>query len=186
MTRRQRSQFYISENMSRRKLSKIIEEIISRDDEILVPARKIYLLIKYNRPEINLPTFSEFVNFLKRSRKFEVIETGESTPYDLPESVEKLLMQVEIYGTGPRVKLRSVKLTPKLMRDAFLKSYQKMKMGLENLLAQIYAEKDLPSEDLNKVISSFMELREQIDKTIQLLEKLEIYESSVKQRRRKR
>ncbi len=172
--------------MSNRKLSKIIEEIIARDDEILVPARKIYLLIKYNHPEVNLPSFLEFVNFLKRSRKFEVVETSETTFYDLPESVEKLLMQVEIYGTGPRVKLRSVKLTPKLMRDAFLKSYQKMRAGLENLIARIYSEKDIASEDLNRIISSFMELREQIDKTIQLLEKLELYESSVKARKKRK
>lgn len=172
--------------MSNRKLSKIIEEIIAKDEEILVPARKIYLLIKYNHPEINLPSFSEFVNFLKRSRKFEVVETSETTFYDLPESVEKLLMQIEIYGTGPRVKLRSVKLTPKLMRDAFLKSYQKMRAGLENLIAQIYSERDIASEDLNRVISSFMELREQIDKTIQLLEKLELYESSVKARKKRK
>lgn len=162
------------------KLTKIIEEIISKDDEILVPARKIYLIIKYHHPEISLPSFSDFIEILKRSKKFEVIETGGTTLYDLPESIEKLLMQIEIYGTGPRVKLRSIKLTPKLLREAFLKSYQKMKIGLENLLAKIYSETDLPREEINKIISSFTELREQIDKTIQMLEKLELYESSAK------
>ncbi len=162
--------------MSHRKLMKIVEEIISKDDEILVPARKIYLLIKYHHKDIQLPTFSDFVNILRRSRKFEVIESGEMIHYDLPENVEKLLMQVEIYGTGPRVKFRSVKLTPKLLREAFLKSYQKMRAGIENLLAKISAENDLPSNEINKVISSFTELREQINKTIQMLEKLELYE----------
>ncbi len=165
---------------------KIVEEIVTKDDELLVPARKIYLLIKYQHPEIPLPSFPNFVEILKRSRKFEVIETEKTTLYDLPESIEKLLMQVEIYGTGPRVKLRSIKLTPKLLREAFLKSYQKMRVGVENLLSKIYSETDLPSEDINKIVSSFTELREQISKTIQMLEKLELYESSIKSKKKKR
>lgn len=172
--------------MSSRKLIKIVEEIVTKDDELLVPARKIYLVIKYHHPEIPLPSFSNFVEILKRSRKFEVFETEKTMFYDLPESIEKLLMQVEIYGTGPRVKLRSTKLTPKLLREAFLKSYQKMRVGVEGLLSKIYSETDLPTEDINKIVSSFTELREQIDKTIQMLEKLELYELSIKSKKRKR
>lgn len=164
---------------------KIIEEIVTKDDEVLVPARKIYLTIKYHHPEISLPPFQNFVEILKRSRKFEVIETEKTTLYDLPESIEKLLMQVEIYGTGPRVKLRSIKLTPKLLREAFLKSYQKMRIGIESLLSKIHSETDLPSDEINKIVSSFTQLREQINKTIQLLEKLELYESSIKSKKKK-
>ncbi|MCS7230398.1 MAG: hypothetical protein RMJ81_09395 [Candidatus Kryptonium sp.] len=171
--------------MLSRKLMKIVEEIISKDDEILVPARKIYLLIKYNHKDISLPTFSEFVSALKRSRKFDVIESSESVHYDLPESVERILMQVGIYGTGPRVKLRSVKLTPKLLRETFLKSYQRMRAGVEELLAKISLESDLPQEEISKVVASFAELREQINKTIQMLEKLELYEATVNPKKKK-
>ncbi len=165
---------------------KIVEEIVTKDDELLVPARKIYLIIKYYHPEISLPPFPNFVEILKRSRKFEVLETEKTMLYDLPESVEKLLMQIEIYGTGPRVKLRSIKLTPKLLREAFLKSYQKMRVGVESLLSKIRSETDLPSDEISKIVSSFTELREQINKTIQMLEKLELYESSIKNKKRKR
>lgn len=166
--------------MSSRKLMKIVEEIISKDDEILVPARKIYLTIKYHYKTAPLPPFSDFVNMLKRSRKFEVIESVGTLYYDLPESVEKILMQVGIYGTGPRVKFRSVKLTPKLLKEAFLRSYDKMKIGLESLLAKVSVETDLPNDEINKIISSFTELRDQINKTIQMLEKLELYETTMK------
>ncbi len=172
--------------MPSRKLIKIVEEIISKDDEILVPARKIYLTIKYNYPQISPSSFLEFVEILKHSRKFEVIEIGETPLYDLPESVEKLLMQIEIYGSGPRVKLRSVKLTPKLLREAFLKSYQKMKIGIENLLAKIYPEADLPTEDVNKLISSLARIREKTEQIIQMIEKLELYELSAKSKTKKR
>jgi len=171
--------------MLSRKLVKIIDEIISKDDEVLVPARKVYLLIKYNHPDVPLTSFSEFINQIKRSRKFELFDTGEMLFYDLPESIEKLLMEVEIYGTGPRIKLRSVKLTPKLMRISFLKSYERMRAGIEKLLSKLSADFDLPSEEINKLISSFTELREQIDKTIQMLEKLELYESRPRKKRKK-
>lgn len=166
--------------MSPKKLMKIVEEIIAKDDEILVPARKIYLIIKYNYKTTPLPSFSDFINMLKRSRKLEVIESSWSYNYDLPESVEKILMQVGIYGTGPRVKFRSVKLTPKLLKEAFLRSYDKMRVGLESLLAKVSTETDLPHDEINKMISSFTELREQINRTIQMLEKLELYEATVK------
>ena len=172
--------------MSSRKLMKIVEEIISKEDEILVPARKIYLTIKYHYKTTPLPSFLDFVNMLKRSRKFEVIESIGTSHYDLPESVEKILMQVGIYGTGPRVKFRSVKLTPKLLKEAFLKSYYKMRVGLESLLAKVSTETDLPHDEINKIISSFTELRDQINKTIQMLEKLELYETTVKPEKKKR
>jgi hypothetical protein len=50
---------------------------------------KVYLIIKYKHPDVPLPSFPEFVNLIKRSRKFELIDTGETTFYDLPESIEK-------------------------------------------------------------------------------------------------
>jgi len=115
-----------------------------------------------------------------------VIESIGTSHYDLPESVEKILMQVGIYGTGPRVKFRSVKLTPKLLKEAFLKSYNKMRVGLESLLAKVSTETDLPHDEINKIISSFTELRDQINKTIQMLEKLELYETTVKPEKKKR
>jgi hypothetical protein len=183
LIKKPKSQFCTIEMLSR-KLVKIIDDIISNDDEVLVPARKVYLIIKYKHPNIPLPSFPEFVNLIKRSRKFELIDTGETTFYDLPESIEKLLMEVEIYGTGPRIKLRSVKLTPKLMRRSFLKSYERMRAGIEKLLSKISADPDFPSDEINKLISSFAELREQINKTIQMLEKLELYESRSKKRKK--
>jgi HAMP domain-containing protein len=59
-----------------------------------------------------------------------------------------------------------------------------MRAGIEKLLSKISADPDFPSDEINKLISSFAELREQINKTIQMLEKLELYESRSKKRKK--
>jgi hypothetical protein len=159
-----------------RKLLKIIESIVSIDEEILVPARKIYLTIKY-KYDVEIPPFPEFMQILRKSRKFDVIDYAGIPIYDFPENIEKLLMEYGIYGSGPRVKLKSVELTPEVMRKAFLKSYERIRDGINRLIDELSSSSDKINEDIVKLITSFTELREQFDKTIQMLEKLEIYEN---------
>ena len=118
------------------RLKRTVENIVSKDPDVMVPAWKVYLKIKYEHPEVKLLSFPEFVGVLKRSRKFEVIDVYPGLELSgFSDEVEKLLFDLGIYSLNPMVMLKGKKLTPAVMIKALWRNYRRVRSGVFKLMS---------------------------------------------------
>lgn len=132
--------------------------ILEEAEDFYVPVKKIWKEMKAAGHE--MPDPMELLAFFKKERRFEVMEKG-ALRHANEEEMEKLG-----FYSGPRVKLRSRKIT----KDDMMRILRRHAQNMIDNLVKAYGAKpeDLSADEEDTLIDAMRRakhLKEQIDKT---------------------
>ncbi|MEI8350259.1 MAG: hypothetical protein WCI77_08910 [Candidatus Omnitrophota bacterium] len=141
--------------MEKEVLTKIIT-ILKQAEDFYVPIKKLW---KESSVNGKFSSYDDFLYFFKKDHRFEVIETSAS--YDEDNGPD---MEEAGFYTGPRVKLKSRKITKEDMQRIALRHAQNV---IDNLIkAYEVKPQDLPHEkedELIELMKKAKHLKENID-----------------------
>jgi hypothetical protein len=151
--------------MISKEIKEIIVKMLERAEDFYVPVKKIWKELRSRGYE--LPNYNDFLTYLKRNKRFELREFKD-IDYENEEEMEELG-----FYSGPRVKLKSRKITKEDMQRITLKHAQNV---INNLVKgyQVKPEK-LPADKENELIEIMKkakELKEKINEAFKTTKNL--------------
>jgi len=146
-------------------LNKISKEAEDKILEMLNEAEDFYLPVKKIYKELNnagypLPEYKDFLNCLKKDKRFEWAEFEEKEDKELEELG---------YYSGPRIKLKARKITKEDMERIVLKHAQNV---IDNLVkAYEHRPEDLSSEEEDRLIELMIRAKKLKEEIIKIFKK---------------
>jgi hypothetical protein len=152
------------DKMVSREAQEVIVSILEKTVDFYVPVKKIWK--ELSSQGYNLPNYDNFLRFLKKDKRFEV-RKFKGQEFGDEEEMEELG-----FYSGPRVKLKSRKITKEDMQRIILKHAQNV---IDNLV-KVYQVKpeDLPSDkedELIELMRRTKDLKEEIEETFKIKKK---------------
>lgn len=143
-----------------REVQEAIVAILEKAEDFYVPVKKIWKELKSQG--YGLPAYEDFLKYLKKEKRFEVTEFKDSDFED-----EKEMEKLGFYS-GPRIKLKSRKITKEDMKRITLKHAQNV---IDNLVkAYEVRPEDLSAEEEDELLELMLRAKKLKDKINQIFE----------------